>query len=53
MRKSFMKQGLKNWVLKQDDQINEIRKKLITMDANGAITQENEDIDDLKKKITS
>ena len=46
-------EALENWVLKQDDLIKDLNKKLDTMDANGAIIQESSEIETIKKQIVS
>ena len=41
---------LENWVLKQDDQLNKVHDKLVSMDLNGVIAKESKDIEAIKKK---
>ena len=46
-------EALENWVMKQHDTIEILDGKLSTMDVNGAIVKESEDIKVLKKRILS
>jgi hypothetical protein len=44
-------EAIENWVLKQDEQIKELGAKLMNMDENGVILEENKDMKTLKQKV--
>ena len=46
-------ESLENWVLKQDNEINQLNDKLSCLDRNGVVLKDSKEIEDLKKKITS
>ena len=44
-------EALKNWVLKQDEQVKELESRLIDMDENGVILKENKTLETLKQNV--
>jgi hypothetical protein len=44
-------EAIENWVLKQDEPIKELGAKLMNMDENGVILEENKDMNTLKQKV--
>ena len=45
-------ESIENWVLKQNDSIHQLGDKLSTMDTNGAIVQESNQVKELKVKVS-